>query len=105
MVPEFEETRPAGAVAELLDAYRLGRLSRRQLVQGLAALGLSLTAMASLIRGNGQKTSAAQATPGPVERPARSGGKLVASMSQSPSTLDPAFGINAPEFAITSLDL
>lgn len=102
MVPEFEETKPAGAVAELLDAYHLGCLSRRQLVQGLAALGLSLTAMSSLIRGDGQSAFAAQATPGPVERPARSGGKLVASMSQSPSTLDPAFGINAPEFAITS---
>lgn len=32
----------------------------------------------------------------------RSGGRLVVTMPQSPSSLDPAFGINAPEYSINS---
>lgn len=42
--------------------------------------------------------SATTATQGTGAR----GGKMTVSMSQSPSSLDPAFGINGPEYSITS---
>jgi peptide/nickel transport system substrate-binding protein len=84
-------------ISTLADAFRAGRMNRRQVLARLAALGLSAPAAAALFSAPGFRAeAAAQATP------QRSGGRLVVSMSQSPSSLDPAFGINAPEFSITS---
>lgn len=84
------------AFSSLVSAYRQGRLTRRDAIARLAGLGLSLPAAMATLSASG--ANAAQSTPS-VER---SGGRLVTSMSQSPSSLDPAFGINAPEFSITS---
>lgn len=84
-------------VPDLVGAFRAGRLSRRQVLGRLAGLGLSLPAAMALISASGHRQAAAtQGTP------QRSGGRLVVGMSQSPSSLDPAFGINAPEFSISS---
>ncbi len=92
---------PGGELAEVVTAFREGRLSRRQLLTRLAALGLSVPAAMTFLSMRGYGSAGAQGTP-PAEAPARSGGRLVVSMSTSPSSLDPAFGINAPEFSITS---
>src|SRR5690606_26095633 len=74
-----------------------GRLTRRQALARAGALGLSVSAGAGMLPGVlASQGAAAQDTP------ARSGGRLVASISQSPSSLDPAFGINSAEFSVTS---
>lgn len=93
---------PGQQDSQLADAPRNmaltnSRLTRRQALARAGALGLTASVAAGLSLGvQGDQRVAAQSTP------TRSGGRLVASMSQSPSSLDPAFGINSAEFAITS---
>lgn len=87
--------------ANLLAAFRRGQVTRRQLLTRLVAMGLSVPAAMTFLslRGYGSPALAAPQAQTPV---ARSGGVLVTSNAQSPSSLDPAFGINAPEFSISS---
>lgn len=70
----------------------------------------------TVARGSGVATTVTRAPAGPASptggaTPSRAasgapsaarGGKLTVSMSQSPSSLDPAFGINGPEYSVTS---
>lgn len=53
-------------VGRLLSDFRSGRISRRDLLRGAAAAGLSATAFAALSRATAFRTSAQDATPGAV---------------------------------------
>ena len=89
----------------------------------LAALGLSIPAASAILAacggggdgegsdgtptaatggGTGTTPGASPTTGSSGATPSRSGGQLVVSMSQSPSSLDPAFGINAPELSVNA---
>lgn len=80
-----------------LDLVRLlqglaGDLSRRQFLGRLAITGISATAAGSLLDACGSSGGGSS----------KRGGTVVVSTAQSPSSLDPAFGINAGEFTLTS---
>lgn len=120
----------ASKAASLATAFDRGHLTRRQFASRLLGIGLSAPAVGALLAACGSSAAtptyvpggnvAATATSAPARittptvenatpskvvaggQPAARGGKLTVSMSQSPSSLDPAFGINGPEYSITS---
>ncbi len=69
-----------------------GDVSRRQFLGRVAATGISATVLGGLLAACGSGGSGS----------AKRGGTVVVSTAQSPSSLDPAFGINAGEFTLTS---
>lgn len=152
MAPDTSHHSSVDKVAALTTAFSRGQFTRRQFATRLFGLGLSTTAVGTILAACGgsaatptavssggaaapattataapatptvmsggtvgatttsvqtRATSATAASASPSKAvaggtPAARGGKLTVSMSQSPSSLDPAFGINGPEYSITS---
>lgn len=130
MVLDKSDHTMADKAAILTTAFDRGQLTRRQFASRLLGIGLSTSAAGAILAacGSGAATPtavsvgsvAATATSAPARmasptvanatpsktaaggQSAARGGKLTVSMSQSPSSLDPAFGINGPEYSITS---
>lgn len=96
-------------VERMVNAYRSGRISRRQFIKALVAMGVSLSAVEALLAGcapTPTPSPVASPTPKPTEvvatpTPAKRGGTLIVAFPGSPDVLDPQLVANQESLAIS----